>query len=386
MKKFFLVLVLITGTMGLFAQLGKWPLPPNEINFTSGSPYVSNITNGYSDDYYSVEAAYDNNGNMLFYVVGSAKEIYQPGNINPIGTLNEFGYYNSSNEQCIVTQVPGIPNKYYVIYSLFDAAAGGDIAYATINCSNGNVIVENSGTSISGCNLLTGMAILEIGNLKYLYFSYYGGALYKFLIESNTISYSSTVLSATTNLSSHEFETNNIEISLDGRKLAWINYNSFFKNTNDYQIIVVDLDEYGDYISFQKYEIDRNQFGSVRGIEFTTNAENDVLYFSASSSTNTGNISSLSLNNGSIQSIAPANEFGNTWLQTASDGNIYGVSNDGSHLGKINPYTNTFTSNVLNVSVNSNAPLEYYNGPDIFIFTFFCRVFDSVSRDLRGNK
>ncbi len=365
-KKYLILALLIWVASNTFSQIGKWPLPPYVINFTNGNPYITNISNGYSDHYYATEAAFDNNGNMLFYVVGPTREIYKPGNSNPIGTLNQMGYGNVMGEQCIVTQVPNNPNKYYVIYSVYDLIAGGDIAFATINCNNGSVTIENSGTSISSCNLLAGMAILEIDNLKYLYFSYYGGALYKFLIESNNISYSSTVLSQTTNLSSDEFETNNLEISLDGRKLAWINYNSFYKSTNDYQIIVVDLDQNGNYSSFQKYEINRSQFGSVRGIEFTTNAENDILYFSSSSSPNTGNIYSLSLNSGSIQAMATNNEFGNTWLQTASDGNIYVVSNDGNHLGKINPYNSTFTSNVLNVTVNSNEYVDYYNGPDIF--------------------
>jgi len=209
------------------------------------------------------------------------------------------------------------------------------------------------------------MSIVEIDNNKYLYFSFYGGAIYKYLIGTNSISYSSTVLSETTNLSSHEFSTNNLESSLDGRKLAWINYDSF-KSKNNSQIIVVEIDDNGDYISFQKYTVDRTLYGSVRGIEFTTNAENDVLYFSASFSTNTGNIYSLSLNDGSIQSLAPANEFGNTWLQTASDGFIYGVSNNGDYIGMINPHTNSFASNVLSVSVNSNAYVFAYEGPPIY--------------------
>lgn len=369
-KKAFFILTIYLYVTSSFAQIGKWTLPPYEISFIDENAYVSDIQYGYSSEYYSSEGAYDSNGNLLFYVVLGAsdmKTIYKPGLSTPVGELSDMAWegntYYTPGEQCIILQVPDSPNKYYIIYSVVNHYSPGVIGYATINCSNENVVIENNGIEIGNCRIFTGKTVLDINNNKYLYYSYYFGGVYKCLIGPNGISSPTAVVTTNnSNIGSTEFETNNLESSEDGTKLAWINFNDHYPGNTISDIIVVNLDNNGDYLSNQGFSIDRTVYGNVRGIEFTTEDENDVIYFSASDYNTDGNIYSLNLTNGSIQSMAVPNEFGDTFLETASDGNIYGVSNDGTHLGKIIPSSNSFISNAIpfSVAINSNAPVQNY--------------------------
>ena len=366
-KKAFFILTIYLYVSSSFAQIGQWALPPNQINFFVGNPSSTSIPNGYNSSYYSSEAAYDDSGNLLFYVIlseNNKKSVYKPGSSNPIGELNSMGGYYAPGEQCIITKVPNSSNKYYIIYSVKEIYLNGKIGYSIVECNGGAVTIIENGTEIAPIYSFDGKTIVEINSNKYLYFTHYNGAVYRCLIGSNGISGVTTILSTNTpnvNLNNYEFETNNLESSLDGRKLAWINfwdYNSGYSNS---EIIVVDLDVNGDYSSYQTFFVDKNVYGKVRGIEFTTEEENDVIYFSASEYNIDGNIYKLSLTDGSIQPLATAAEFGNTCIQTASDGNIYVVSNDGSHLGRILPNSNSFESNVLSVTINSNAEVLNYN-------------------------
>lgn len=184
-RKVITLFVMSLLSISSFAQLGSWPLPPSEIDFTLSGPMGYSIPNGYNGLYYGSEAAYDPSGNMLFYTIFSMNDfgdgqrlVYQPGNYNLIGELNAMSgggaYWHKPGEQSIITTIPGETLKFYIIYSVSGVLSGGKLAYATVDFSGGAVNITNHGIALGYSDIFSGKALVEINGNKYIYVSTYG--------------------------------------------------------------------------------------------------------------------------------------------------------------------------------------------------------------------
>jgi len=184
-------------------------------------------------------------------------------------------------------------------------------------------------------------------------------------ISSNNFDYIINVTN--TNLINEDFDAYNMECDIDingNTVLAWCHgvydYGNNWEELDE--IVVVTIPYNGGNITHKIIDLDEISAGipdlRIGGIEFS-NCESNILYVST---TNRGivKINYDTYQNSSniidVYSQGPDYDYGHTFLQTAPDGHIYGVSNDGTKLGRIlqsGPNCGTFDLNY-----NYNFPTD----------------------------
>ena len=349
MKKIILILLITLFTCNAFnlisqQVLGKWVIPsteiyPYELTFTDDGlieklkltqqPPLNNL------GYHSMSGGgYSDNYDRYFYMVNNqfCTDEMVPYT-NYIRLFPDFQIINK----------PGQTDQYY---SFFTNDEGGNarFKYREILYSSGDVELGSTNNVLGGWSAgLSGFAISEeINETRKLFTvgidieldpNYTDAALRKWTISSSGVTFVTDIVSKSNQfLAESHFDAYNVEYTehFDGNEdvdvIAWI-HGTFA--TNPEEIIVV-IDE-TPYI----YNLG---LGRIGGIEFST--EDNMLY---ASTTNGGivKIDYTTFNTTpTIISVpgAPIDNYGRTYLQTAPDGHIYGVSNDGNKLGRIYQY------------------------------------------------
>ncbi|MBZ0242787.1 MAG: hypothetical protein K8F24_06210, partial [Bacteroidales bacterium] len=299
--------------------------PPSELLTTSQSDLV--VSGG----------AYDESYNTDFFAV--KKSLF----CNGVETELYSGTYSVLPSLAIVNK-PNMPNDYVAVYIRDGINNDFGIFYSDISfLEQNNTITVNSATVLpahSGGWYARPAYTLspELGNgERYLYLSSVEeetsqrkASLRRWKLTSSGFQDETILLEES---SSHPlnderyFEAYDLEvISQNGVEvIAWTHslvdtYNNW--NHTDEVVVVIDEVPYN-------FDLD---YGRIGGIEFS-HLEDDILYVSCTSK----GIVKLNYVTGQVSNVyAPATpDYSRTSLQTAPDGHIYAVSNDGKKLGRI---------------------------------------------------
>ena len=350
MKKIILILLITFFTFNSFnlisqQVLGKWVIPsteiyPYEITFTDDGlidelqltqqpplnslGYHSMSGGGYSDDY-----------DRYFYMVNNQ--------ICTDASMQSYIEFTKLQPEFQIINIPGQTEKYFSFF-IPEEVNTSRLHFNEIHYSSSGVTTHFTNYFIGGwAHGFAGFAISEeINGIRNLFTvgpntemdPYQDAALHKWSISSSGVTWVEEIVDKNyQSLTESHFDAYNVEYTeyFDGNEdidvIAWI-HGTFA--TNPEEIIVV-IDE-TPYI----YDLG---LGRIGGIEFSTIGDN-MLY---ASTTNGGivKIDYTTFNTTpTIISVpgAPVDNYGRTYLQTAPDGHIYGVSNDGTMLGRIYQY------------------------------------------------
>jgi len=342
------LLLLITG-FNLNAQsLGNWVVPSySPIN--SGKVYKLNFTNAgitspptelltiNQGELIVSGGAYDESYNLDFFAV--KKSLFCNGVETPLYS----GTYSVLPSLAIVNR-PGMPNDYVAVYIREGSNNDFEIFNSDISfLEQNNTITVNSA---SGLPAHSGGWVArpaftfspEIGNgERYLYLtsvreetSSYITSLRRWKLTSSGFQDETILLEESSSGPLNDeryFEAYDLEVVIQNgvEVIAWSHsmvddFNSW--NHTDEVVVVVDE------VPFN-FDLD---YGRIGGIEFSKFEEN-ILYASC---TERG-IVKLNYVTGQVSDVyAPSTpNYSRTYLQTAPDGHIYAVSNDGTQLGSI---------------------------------------------------
>ncbi|MFK5855111.1 MAG: T9SS type A sorting domain-containing protein [Bacteroidota bacterium] len=371
----------------------KWVVPTNylsseyipyQLTFTADGIEYLELTHqdipdpGPSYCYFSA-GGYDDNYDRLFYVLG---ENYFYGTSND----NWINPYEGLYPEYQIIKKPQSNNEYFSFFSRNVDHHARHFYYNIITYDYQNSEPNfGSPTQVSpGTDFDYGFSAFAItkesNNERFLFQAATeadGGVanLSKWTISSNGLSSKITIVDADhQDLVNSDFDAYNLEIkpitdNLTDEIIAWIHGD----NENNVEQIIVVVDGTPLVIDLE--------LGRIGGIEFS-NYEDNMLYVST---TNGGivKIDYTSYQNTSdiiVVPNAPSNDYGRTFLQTAPDGHIYGVSNDGTKLGVIYQYDDdnqtegTFESDVFTflngtvatfrIFIVDNTNLNYFILPE----------------------
>jgi len=243
-----------------------------------------------------------------------------------------------------IIQKPGDPDKHYSFYTHLYGGADHHFLYNEISFENGQPNELDGSTLLAGLDGYVAFAITpDAIPLKYLYVST-GRVTYnetvghlagirQFEITPTGVEFVNTILDESDNdFDQWGFDAYNLELKIDDNDNTVIAYIHGTENTVHNQIVtelIVVIDGDG-----EKYELNS---GRLTGIEFSSNEEH-IIYVSSANG-----ILKVDYNTGQVLQTLIANDYQRTFLQTAPDGQIYGVSNTGTSLGQINMQYGTFT-------------------------------------------
>ncbi len=345
----FVAILLSCLTNNINAQqfYGKWVVPTmigvemaesaNQLSFSSNGissiPLSGVIPN--SDAPCSMSAGgYNADYNSIFYVVSN--KLYSNGGNEPWVSYSELGLLP---EYQIIARPQNV-NDYYsfsAYYAYHDASyiACNIITYdLTSNTASASDIIW----SLEFDKGYGGFAISEEDDgSKYLHTvsterdGYpIGGGIYRWTITPTGISNELTILDqSSSGLQQKQFDAYNVEHKIDDNEnniFAWIHGDSLDYSNQVVSEIVVVIDDDPKIIDLE--------LGRIGGIEFSSSDAN-IIY---ASTTNGGIVAvDYTTENGTIvENLNPGSvDYGRTYLQTAPDGEIYAVSNDGTNLGRI---------------------------------------------------
>jgi len=231
MKKFIitgqlLIILVMVSTMQFGQSVEKeWLISPHSVDFDSTPPVVSILPNQSPYEYTDSNGAFDDEGNLLFYIIDA--QVYN-NTSNFVGLLLEAnsGYSLPIRETNIVP-VPGNNNQFYVIYSFGRAYEGQDLLYATIDCSGNNCSILNNANLLShyvyGNNNGVAVSRLFSDNTRRMYLAS-NDYIKRFEIRSTGIIFQENLLVYPNDygLASYDFDAVQLELSNDCSKLAWV--------------------------------------------------------------------------------------------------------------------------------------------------------------------
>lgn len=380
-KNITLISIFVLVVIELFSQgFGTWALPPYRINFYGTGPVVNtDLVEPPEISYQCSAAGMDNNGNILFYIANT--EVYEyEGSSEPIGYLNNSGYDLAHTEMEVIN-IPGQPDMFYVIWGQNSGGGYGNLQYTIIDCTGESPQVGQD-FLIFECDEVSGFALTEVNNnVRYMYTchkklwgSTYTSGVDKYLINSNGISYVENITNVDINpiLNYDEnYWCHNIEINQSENTLAWLSGGN--------KIFIIHLDENGSYLSTS--QIPFPGLSLVSGIEFSPINGDSYIYASYYLDETNNGIKKINYPTGSMSTLASSTGYGMTFLETASDGLIYGALSDFSaspSLGRINPSSDIFTPAVIN-SLNL-----IYKGvsPTVFVLPQNSTLYSSLNLEL----
>ncbi|NQT78148.1 MAG: T9SS type A sorting domain-containing protein [Bacteroidetes bacterium] len=366
MKKNLLLIILpIVMSIGITIQstaqgesYGKWVLPividgfnshetlllsfmSDEIQYT----YITAIPGTSLSSCEIAAGGYNPNYDLEFHVLGDtlySQNLPYPWNFVCSQTINTF------HAEYQIINRPGYADRYYSFYTghdlddvLRDKFTYNEIWFDSdipqFSCHNYLFGGTAQGNSIA-------FAITQEESLeRQLYATTYSAGDYpaglrKWTITQNGVGNMTDII--TTNNSSiaaEDFPSYNLELKTENNGdvvIAWITSND---NSNDTVFVVINGTE-------SIYDLN---LGRIGGIEFSSLFD-DRLYVSCS---DTG-IVAINYNTGAIVKYlytTTDDDFGRTFLQTAPDGHIYAVSNDGTKLGQISMQDEIFTPDYFGI-------------------------------------
>ncbi len=344
---FFIVafLSIIFHPKSVFSQSPQWVVPPLVLDFTPtsiGDPIAtSNLPTLFAD---AGNGVFDDNGNLLFYLVGD--QIFDAA-----GTSLAFIFTNNTaSQEPNIVPVPGVSDRWFVIYAEPTTSLQANLFFTEVehNPTNGQVSIVPGRLNVPfglGSFGFPNFAVsrLNASNERFLYLVG-PSRVQKHIISSTGISNGTVIFSVFTSPNTI-FQNNEAELSGDGTKLAWGVSDDFFGEIN-----ILTLDANGDFVSNQLLNLPGGTLG-VWGLEFSPCG--DKLFFSsgtaASPSANDGlNGYDLSTAIPTFFHIPNSGSYTNTHLELAVDGYIYATSN--ADLAAINPVNNALRTGLLNLS------------------------------------
>ncbi|PJB60022.1 MAG: hypothetical protein CO098_00285 [Bacteroidetes bacterium CG_4_9_14_3_um_filter_41_19] len=382
-----LVIIYLVQNLPLFGQgvENDWVLYPNIVKFNTSPPVISSLPNisppyGYTDS----NGAFDDAGNLLFYIVDSY--IYDNASTF-VGLLLEAntGYSLPIRETNIVP-VPGNNSQYYVIYSHGMVYEGQDLLYATIDFTNGTCTIINNANLLNhytfGNNNGIAVSRLFSDNTRRMYVAS-NDFIKRYEISSSAITFEENILvyPNTYGLTSYDFDAFQLEISNDCSKLAWGSILNMTVRSELFlpELNIIELDGDGSFANYYSILASDENFEptwhhTIIGVEFAS--DNSKVYFNVSDGDRTGGIFCYNFDLGLLSNVI-YDEYNVTQLQSDANGYIYAVSNDGDDIGKIDPTTNTIATDYLDIDILSTTPSGgwfLYALPDLIDYNSILRL------------
>lgn len=366
-----LLLLLTSARYATAQQNPNWILPTNKWRFTSATPTQTAVPGSSTTPYINANAAYDDNNNILFYVVNN--QILGPTS-TPVGTLlpyyvngtayppDGFGGEHSKNftdvgSEIAIVPVPGHCAAFYVIYTMSNHFTSSDfLMYMKVDCSFGGISVSsptafgihaaypiNTSHAAAG----TGLAVSLKLSGTYDRYLFAGGRskIMRYSITSSGIGSETLISSATdepTMYSSGINYAQELELSPNQQWLAWGNSvlgKLFLINLNASYTKVAGASK--------TYTI-----ADIKGVEF--NAASTKVFVSASGVGANG-ISYATLSGSTVTTIASTTTLNNTFLERARNSRIYGVNNSGNMVPMLDGTTPTVNAPITGVTIYGNA-------------------------------
>ncbi|HET6226994.1 MAG TPA: T9SS type A sorting domain-containing protein [Bacteroidia bacterium] len=374
--------LLIVSSTTVFAQMNYFTLPPRKWDVTSFPGSNPTISGAASSQHIVSNGAYDEYGNLLFYIVnaniynsssssvGSLLTYYADGNTFNTAcnhpTLPDNKYSNIGPEIAIVP-IPNACRQYYVIYTMFACTnANSVLLYMKVDCSSGAPVVTSptasTGYLINSIGAVRGgLAVSKLlsGNASRYLFTVgaNGASIDRYTINSSGIgSYSgvatTTIATNSTNPGLFSFvKVNELELSPNQQYLAWGGVDNFEK------VRVLTLNSSYAVTSGTSYA-----FNNIKGLEF--DKTNTRLYVSASAG-----ISFINLSTTAVTVVGSSSSYNNTAIEmgSSSSGALYFVSNTGT-MGRItSPSTGTPTISAgLTGTIYSNGSCTANNNDNSY--------------------
>lgn len=331
-------------------QMRNWTLPPNKVQMNFGStPVVTTLPGSSTTPYKAANGVYDENNNMLFYVVD--------GNIiNAAGTsIASLG--SNTLKEIVLVPVPGTCKQYYVIMARATPPVSIELYRAIVDCSSGSAVISSNWTIFAtqvgnGCGLAATKIISGEGSaaIRYLY-AVSGGALKRYTITNTGIGSVLDMSSGGVNtLSNSQCKPSEAELNFDGSKFAWGSYTE--TDSKVYEVSTAPPYTMTVYVLSPNPKDQR-----ISGLEY--DGSNNI-WVSASSITTLSNGIYKIITSGSPSSvlISGTSNYNNTQLELSIYGLIHAISNSGT-FGYIDPASNSFSTTALNIPIvlNSNVGL-----------------------------
>jgi len=387
-KLIFIYLFLIGICVSSTAQIQNrgWALPPNQVLFNGVSPVTltsSTIHGGSGSPYIVSNGAYDDNGNLKFYVKDNL--VYEPNGV-VAGSLSEVsGCYTDIQHEVII--VPFNDQcKYYLIYLMSDYPNSQGLMYTEVDMSTGSPVVNQSNMSHGNPFLIDDLQGLSLGGIaisplvsnvdsdyRFLYCVAYPGVK-KYRVDDSGIALETVLIDFSTNNSnvSHSSDFETVEVDLSWEE----NYRLGWSSVHGEKTFLLDLNAQGDYDQLNivdwNWNFQQNAFNVIVGFEFNPQ-DNNHFFISGVSTTGTSGIYDFNLlNNGPqpVPNYITDSEECISHLELGRDDNIYGVKN--ANLGYVDygsptTFNNATVTNTVYSDQNSFAyryGIPFYTLPD----------------------
>ncbi|NQU85108.1 MAG: SprB repeat-containing protein, partial [Mariniphaga sp.] len=386
---FILIIFCICSTQYANAQLlGKWVLPTvygaDEyetylLSFTETSIESSTLeTLAWDIPCEFAAGGYNPNYDLLFYYLG---DLFCYGD-NSIewNSLTNQGVIDFKPEFRVINK-PGFNEKFFSFYTVIGSNKTSDNHFKYIETH----FIDNEPQFSTEYDILPGMPqgvymafalTEEFNNERFLYASaqrstlssgnILKAGLKKWPVNINGVDTENMEMilewdDPDYNFVEDDFSSYNLELKVDNNSntvIAWISSKPisfekvfmYFESNNQAQTI----------------DLSQLQPGRIAGIEFS-GLNDDIIYISC---TNHGIIAYDYQNQEIAEYLTSNGEYGKTFLQTAPDGHIYAVSNNGQHLGRINMQTGNFEPGPEVFSFQLGETVSTYrtfNGENYFI-------------------
>jgi hypothetical protein len=368
-----------------FAQMNYWTTPPYKFNMNPSTPTRTNIPPGFTS-YEVANGAYDQAGNLLFYVVDGnliSASGNSFGNLGGYNLVNCDEAYDYLQAEVAIVPVPGTCRQFYVIYAMDNPIGNCKLLYVKVDCSGSTpavaysqmvsvycppdepyyagegFVIGNGGhdhTSFAVSGIVSGEGA---GAQRYLYSTSSDG-IYKYTITSTAIA--SGILTAPRamlSLDDNSFEGLEAELSWNRDIFAWI-------DPFGGKVHTIRLKPDGDFLSGSLVSYN---LGGAKGIEFTNAISNPFLYVSypfGIRKINTATQTSTLLKAQSGVNLSKS------FLEYGKNGKIYGVSPTyDTHGNLVGTTLVGIASNDTYSSVNAgfDSRFQDYLYLNTFIFT-----------------
>ena len=294
----------------------------NPLLMTSISNPIEFSAGGYNDNY-----------NIDFYTLGD--KIYH--------NTSTYVWPNSSvpnlETEYQIIKKPGASSNYYTFFTHLIDGVDQHFMYNEISFNNSQIDISTETTIRGGLSGSVAFAITpEDTYPRYIYAAtsrvafeipwHYAG-LRKWEITDNGLVYIDRIIDENnTGFDEYDFDAYNLELKIDDYQNTIIAYIHANENNNPSltptELIVV--------INNNPIKYNLN-IGRLAGIEFSQFEEN-MIYVSSENS----GIVKVNYTTGNVIQSITTSDFNRTFLQTAPDGHIYAVSNNGNQLGRIYQY------------------------------------------------
>lgn len=289
--------------MGAYAQSPQWIMGSSLIPFTGSGPGTPTTLTGAAGYSTGANAAFDANGNLLFYVRGD--KVYNSSN-TLVGSLSTYYY----GKEISIVNVPNTCDQFYIITMS---------PYSTcIGCSNhmqyNKVTVSGSSITVGAALSLsyTGAGAFAVSKLradKTRFLFYVGQTVERFVISNTGITHAQTIMSsAGTQVSDVEL----YEDASGNMRLAW--------GDNYVGLQIVTLNSSGNYST--NYVPGISGLNNVNGVEFIN--YNEILIAQDNSNASQKGLAKVSFGGSLAVTFIPGTSaYYNSYIEKALDGKFY---------------------------------------------------------------